>query len=166
MVGCQLPQRASGFLLKKELTYFAKALEHPDRPFLAIMGGSVLRYDCCVFYSCYNRNPYIAIIVLILLTISQLKWASCFSPVSPVTCLGRECSGCVCGQVMHCLSAKLFTLSFPPVESIRAMMIVWRSGLGEIIRTVLCCVVSDSWHNNMHTHTRTRSKQFLNCMLV
>jgi len=42
MVGCQLPQRASGFLLKKELTYFAKALEHPDRPFLAIMGGSVL----------------------------------------------------------------------------------------------------------------------------
>lgn len=40
MVGCQLPQRASGFLLKKELTYFAKALEHPDRPFLAIMGGA------------------------------------------------------------------------------------------------------------------------------
>lgn len=40
MVGCQLPQRASGFLLKKELTYFAKALENPDRPFLAIMGGA------------------------------------------------------------------------------------------------------------------------------
>jgi len=40
MVGCQLPQRASGFLLKKELAYFAKALESPDRPFLAIMGGA------------------------------------------------------------------------------------------------------------------------------
>lgn len=40
MVGCQLPQRASGFLLKKELAYFAKALENPDRPFLAIMGGA------------------------------------------------------------------------------------------------------------------------------
>jgi phosphoglycerate kinase len=40
MVGCQLPQKASGFLLKKELTYFAKALEKPDRPFLAIMGGA------------------------------------------------------------------------------------------------------------------------------
>ena len=39
MVGCQLPQRASGFLLKKELTYFAKALENPERPFLAILGG-------------------------------------------------------------------------------------------------------------------------------
>jgi len=40
MVGCQLPQKASGFLLKKELAYFAKALESPDRPFLAIMGGA------------------------------------------------------------------------------------------------------------------------------
>jgi len=49
MVGCQLPQRASGFLLKKELMYFAKALEHPDRPFLAIMGGLVL---LCVAFTC------------------------------------------------------------------------------------------------------------------
>jgi len=40
MVGCKLPQKASGFLLKKELAYFAKALERPDRPFLAIMGGA------------------------------------------------------------------------------------------------------------------------------
>lgn len=40
MVGCKLPQKASGFLLKKELEYFAKALEKPDRPFLAIMGGA------------------------------------------------------------------------------------------------------------------------------
>jgi len=40
MVGIELPQRASGFLVKKELEYFAKALEHPDRPFLAILGGA------------------------------------------------------------------------------------------------------------------------------
>jgi len=40
MVGCQLAQRASGFLLKKELTYFAKALDNPERPFLAILGGA------------------------------------------------------------------------------------------------------------------------------
>ena len=39
MVGCQLPQKAAGFLLKKELTYFAKALVSPERPFLAILGG-------------------------------------------------------------------------------------------------------------------------------
>ncbi|TFK42836.1 phosphoglycerate kinase [Crucibulum laeve] len=40
MVGVQLPQRASGFLVKKELEYFAKALESPERPFLAILGGA------------------------------------------------------------------------------------------------------------------------------
>lgn len=40
MVGVQLPQRASGFLMKKELEYFAKALESPERPFLAILGGA------------------------------------------------------------------------------------------------------------------------------
>ena len=40
MVGVQLPVRASGFLLKRELAYFAKALEAPARPFLAILGGA------------------------------------------------------------------------------------------------------------------------------
>ena len=32
--------RASGFLLKKELAYFNKALNNPPRPFLAILGGA------------------------------------------------------------------------------------------------------------------------------
>ncbi|KAJ3990062.1 phosphoglycerate kinase [Lentinula detonsa] len=40
MVGVKLPQRAAGFLVKKELEYFAKALEKPERPFLAILGGA------------------------------------------------------------------------------------------------------------------------------
>ena len=40
MVGCELPQKASGFLMKKELDYFAQALESPQRPFLAILGGA------------------------------------------------------------------------------------------------------------------------------
>ncbi|KAF3196710.1 phosphoglycerate kinase [Orbilia oligospora] len=40
MVGVDLPQKASGFLVKKELEYFAKALENPERPFLAILGGA------------------------------------------------------------------------------------------------------------------------------
>ena len=40
MVGVDLPQKASGFLMKKELEYFAKALEDPQRPFLAILGGA------------------------------------------------------------------------------------------------------------------------------
>jgi phosphoglycerate kinase len=40
MVGVELPQKAAGFLVKKELDYFAKALESPQRPFLAILGGA------------------------------------------------------------------------------------------------------------------------------
>ncbi|KAI8998934.1 phosphoglycerate kinase [Trametes punicea] len=40
MVGVKLSQRAAGFLMKKELDYFAKALEQPERPFLAILGGA------------------------------------------------------------------------------------------------------------------------------
>eukprot|EP00455_Lapot_gusevi_P016831 TRINITY_DN187_c0_g1_i2.p2 TRINITY_DN187_c0_g1~~TRINITY_DN187_c0_g1_i2.p2 ORF type:complete len:429 (-),score=222.73 TRINITY_DN187_c0_g1_i2:146-1432(-) len=40
IVGINLPIRAAGFLVKKELEYFAKALEHPQRPFLAILGGA------------------------------------------------------------------------------------------------------------------------------
>jgi phosphoglycerate kinase len=40
MVGVELPIRASGFLLKKELTYFGQALGEPKRPFLAILGGA------------------------------------------------------------------------------------------------------------------------------
>lgn len=40
MVGVELPQRAAGFLMQKELEYFAKVLEHPERPFLGILGGA------------------------------------------------------------------------------------------------------------------------------
>ncbi|TVR41794.1 MAG: phosphoglycerate kinase [Planctomycetota bacterium] len=40
MVGVDLPLRASGFLMKKELEYFSRALDNPDRPFLAILGGA------------------------------------------------------------------------------------------------------------------------------
>lgn len=40
MVGLELPQKAAGFLMAKELEYFAKALENPTRPFLAILGGA------------------------------------------------------------------------------------------------------------------------------
>eukprot|EP01101_Sappina_pedata_P008700 TRINITY_DN4879_c0_g1_i1.p2 TRINITY_DN4879_c0_g1~~TRINITY_DN4879_c0_g1_i1.p2 ORF type:complete len:413 (-),score=268.14 TRINITY_DN4879_c0_g1_i1:114-1352(-) len=39
MVGIDL-QKASGFLMKKELDVFAKVLESPSKPLLAIMGGA------------------------------------------------------------------------------------------------------------------------------
>ena len=35
-----LSQSASGFLMEKEINYFSKALENPERPFVAILGGS------------------------------------------------------------------------------------------------------------------------------
>lgn len=40
MLGEGFTCRAAGFLLKKELQYFAKALDKPERPFLAILGGA------------------------------------------------------------------------------------------------------------------------------
>ena len=40
MVGVDLPQKAAGLLMTKELEYFAKVLEKPERPFLAILGGA------------------------------------------------------------------------------------------------------------------------------
>uniref|UniRef100_A0A0B7BNI1 Phosphoglycerate kinase n=1 Tax=Arion vulgaris TaxID=1028688 RepID=A0A0B7BNI1_9EUPU len=40
MVGVNLPVKVAGFLMKRELEYFAKALENPTRPFLAILGGA------------------------------------------------------------------------------------------------------------------------------
>ncbi|XP_050424365.1 phosphoglycerate kinase [Adelges cooleyi] len=40
MLGEGFEKRAAGFLLNKELTYFAKALDNPERPFLAILGGA------------------------------------------------------------------------------------------------------------------------------
>ena len=32
--------RVAGFLLKKEVNFFSKTLQNPDRPFLAVVGGS------------------------------------------------------------------------------------------------------------------------------
>uniref|UniRef100_A0A915ECD4 Phosphoglycerate kinase n=1 Tax=Ditylenchus dipsaci TaxID=166011 RepID=A0A915ECD4_9BILA len=43
MVGCSLTVKAGGLLLKKELEYFAKALESPAHPFLAIIGGAKVK---------------------------------------------------------------------------------------------------------------------------
>jgi phosphoglycerate kinase len=40
MVGVELPRKASGFLMKKELDAFAQVLDHPKRPLLAILGGA------------------------------------------------------------------------------------------------------------------------------
>ena len=40
IVGVALPEKAAGFLMEAELKAFAKVLEEPDRPLLAILGGA------------------------------------------------------------------------------------------------------------------------------
>jgi phosphoglycerate kinase len=40
MVGVNLPQKAAGFLMKQELDAFARVLDDPARPLLAILGGA------------------------------------------------------------------------------------------------------------------------------
>lgn len=40
MVGVDLPVKAAGFLMKKELDAFAAVLDNPKRPLLAILGGA------------------------------------------------------------------------------------------------------------------------------
>ena len=50
IVGVKLDQRAAGYLMKKELDYFGRVLENPERPFLAIL-GSFVRFDFSVQFS-------------------------------------------------------------------------------------------------------------------
>jgi len=40
MTGVALPQRAAGYLMKKELDFLGDAVESPARPFVAIIGGA------------------------------------------------------------------------------------------------------------------------------
>ena len=40
MIGVDLPVKAAGFLIEKELNYFSQAIESPKRPYLAILGGA------------------------------------------------------------------------------------------------------------------------------
>ena len=43
IVGVHVNLRAAGFLLKKELEYFSKILENPQRPLLVILGGAKVK---------------------------------------------------------------------------------------------------------------------------
>lgn len=43
MVGITHPIRAAGYLMQKELNFFAKALENPERPFLVVLGGAKVK---------------------------------------------------------------------------------------------------------------------------
>ena len=51
MVGVDVETRASGFLLKKELEYFSKVLESPDRPLTVVMGGAKVKDKIQLIYN-------------------------------------------------------------------------------------------------------------------
>mmetsp|Transcript_10187 Transcript_10187/g.17162 ORF Transcript_10187/g.17162 Transcript_10187/m.17162 type:complete len:419 (-) Transcript_10187:94-1350(-) len=51
MVGIDVDTRASGFLLKKELEYFSKVLEKPDRPLTVVMGGAKVKDKIQLIYN-------------------------------------------------------------------------------------------------------------------
>lgn len=61
MVGVQLPQRAAGFLMKKELEYFAKVLENPERPFLAILGGAKVADKIQLIENMLDKVSYVCL---------------------------------------------------------------------------------------------------------
>jgi phosphoglycerate kinase len=43
ITGVKVPIRAAGFLLKKELEFFSKVLENPQKPLLVILGGAKVK---------------------------------------------------------------------------------------------------------------------------
>ncbi len=43
MAGINLSTRAAGYLMKKEIDYFGRALESPVRPLLVILGGAKVK---------------------------------------------------------------------------------------------------------------------------
>jgi len=72
MVGVKLPQRAAGFLVKKELEFFAKALENPDRPFLAILGGAKVSDKIQLIDNMLDKVIQIVALVIINIDITVL----------------------------------------------------------------------------------------------
>eukprot|EP00486_Rosalina_sp_Unknown_P001612 CAMPEP_0201566028 /NCGR_PEP_ID=MMETSP0190_2-20130828/5524_1 /ASSEMBLY_ACC=CAM_ASM_000263 /TAXON_ID=37353 /ORGANISM="Rosalina sp." /LENGTH=450 /DNA_ID=CAMNT_0047984201 /DNA_START=86 /DNA_END=1438 /DNA_ORIENTATION=+ len=55
MVGCDAKIKAAGLLVKKELTYFDKALSKPQAPYLAILGGAKVSDKIQVIESLLDR---------------------------------------------------------------------------------------------------------------
>jgi phosphoglycerate kinase len=55
MTGIDLPIKAAGFLLKKEIKSFGKALEYPERPFCLIMGGAKVKDKIQLIYNLLDK---------------------------------------------------------------------------------------------------------------
>ena len=62
MVGVQCETRAAGMLVGTELKYFSKALESPDKPFLAILGGAKVSDKIQLIENLLDKVDYMAIV--------------------------------------------------------------------------------------------------------
>merc|ERR1719420_2060256 len=61
VVGVNLPVRAGGYLMKKELTEFGTVLENPQRPFVAILGGAKVQSKIPVIRNLVRKVDHIII---------------------------------------------------------------------------------------------------------
>jgi phosphoglycerate kinase len=57
-----LPQSAAGLLMEKEITYLGKALEAPDKPFVAIIGGAKVSDKILVIDNLLNKVDTLIIV--------------------------------------------------------------------------------------------------------
>ena len=55
ITGINVNLRAAGFLLKKELTFFSKVVENPQRPYLVILGGAKVQDKIQLIKNMVNR---------------------------------------------------------------------------------------------------------------
>ncbi|KAF8821973.1 phosphoglycerate kinase PGKI [Cardiosporidium cionae] len=55
MVGIQVPLRAAGLLMKRELEYFGQVMESPRKPFLAILGGAKVQDKIKLIFNLLDR---------------------------------------------------------------------------------------------------------------
>jgi len=61
MVGVEGVPKVCGFLMKKELDAFARVLENPERPFLAILGGAKVKDKIQLIYNMLEKVDEIII---------------------------------------------------------------------------------------------------------
>ena len=61
MVGVDVDVRAAGFLLKKELEYFSKVLEDPNKPLTVVMGGAKVADKIQLIYNMLIRIPGVVV---------------------------------------------------------------------------------------------------------
>ena len=80
MLGEGYDQRASGFLLKKELNYFSKALDNPEHPFLAILGGAKVADKIQLIENLLDKVDEMIIGIVFGVCLHIFEWFMVYNP--------------------------------------------------------------------------------------